>query len=199
MKVRALAITCFLAIPGFFACSAAQAPEYERVLGFPVRFGQSTTRIVFERRILDEPQLHADVEVERVLEGQADRRLRALSAASVSARVRAPVEQQYGGNRPSMNHVARRMWLSSRSLRRRLRAEGVTYEEVAQDAVAELARRLLQDPATTIQQVAARLGFSEASAFHRAFKRWIGLTPTEFREGLTARESARERSHSRSR
>jgi AraC-like DNA-binding protein len=176
------------AVIEFEHAAPSYAGEYPRVLGFPVTFGQRATRIVFERRILDAPQLHADAEVERLLEGQANRRLQALSvASSVAARVRAVVAQECGRTRPSMNEVARRMSVSSRSLRRHLQDEGVTFTEIVEDAIADVARRLLADPAITIQEVAGRLGFSEASSFHRAFKRWTGMTPREFREAPRTR------------
>jgi AraC-like DNA-binding protein len=165
------------------------AAEYQRVLGAPVTFGHGATRVMFERRLLDEPQLHADAELEALLEGQANRRLQALGS-SVAARVRAVVTQECARSRHrtnavapqiSANDIARRMSVSSRTLQRRLQEERVTFTEVVEDAIANVARMLLKDPAATIQEVAWRLGFSESSSFERAFKRWTGMTPWVFR------------------
>jgi AraC-like DNA-binding protein len=158
------------------------AAEVERALGCPVRYRASATRLHFARWLLDAPLLHANPELKRLLESQAERKLAELTVPrSLAARVRAVVLDGQDGARPTMRAMARRLGLSSRSLRRHLHEEGHTYAEVLEQAMAEIARRMLDDPAATIQDVADRLGFSEASAFHRAFKRWTGLTPRQFR------------------
>ncbi len=165
------------------------AAEYLNVLGSPVTFGHRETRVMFERRLLDEPPLHADAEVEARLEGQANLRLQALGS-SVAARVRAVVTRECArprhqandvAPRISTNDVARRLSVSSRTLQRRLQEERVTFAEVVEDAVADVARTLLENPTATIEEVALRLGFSEADSFRRAFKRWTGMTPWAFR------------------
>jgi AraC-like DNA-binding protein len=160
------------------------APEVERVLGCPVEYGADAVRLHFARWLLDANRLHANPELMRLLETQAERNLAALvTPHRLSARVRTAVLDGQDGTRPTMTAMARRLGLSERSLRRRLHEEGVTYAEVVEAALAEVARRLLEDPQATIQDVADRLGFSEASAFHRAFKRWTGRTPRQFRSG----------------
>lgn len=161
----------------------AYAAEVERVLGCPVRYGADAVRLHFARWMLDAARLHANPELMRLLESQAERNLAQLvTPARLSARVRAALLDGKDGARPTMSAMARRLGLSERSLRRRLHQEGLTYAEVVEHALAEVARRLLDDPAATIQEVADRLGFSEASAFHRAFKRWTGQTPGKFRD-----------------
>jgi AraC-like DNA-binding protein len=168
------------------------ADEYTRVLGCEVRFGADGTRIRFPREVLDAPHIHQNTELFNLLASQADRHMESLAlspdgpssgalGAPVSGRVRAIVLEQFD-TKPTMETVARRMGVSARSLRRRLQEEGHGFAELVESAMAEVARRLLGDPATSIQDVADRLGFSEPSAFHRAFKRWTGLTPRQFRE-----------------
>jgi AraC-like DNA-binding protein len=71
--------------------------------------------------------------------------------------------------------------MSERSLRRHLTREGISFPELLTDAQREIAERLLRDSTRTIQQAAYDMGFSSPSAFHRAFKRWTGRTPSEFR------------------
>jgi AraC-like DNA-binding protein len=158
------------------------AGEYPRVLGCPARFGSDATRIHFARALLDTKQRHANGDLFRLLESQALRDLARLTAPPlVSARVRAAILAMYAGTRPTMDEVARRLRMSTRSLRRRLTEEDRTFAELVDEAMAELARHLLADPGITIQEVADRLGFSEPSAFHRAFKRWTGVTPRQHR------------------
>jgi AraC-like DNA-binding protein len=159
------------------------AAEVERVLGCPVRYDSDAIRLHFPRAWLDAARLHANPELMRLLEHQAERNLADLvTPRRLSARVRAAVLDGHDGTRPTMTAMARRLGLSERSLRRRLAEENLTYNEVVEQALAEAARRMLEDPAVTIQEVADRLGFSEASAFHRAFKRWTGQTPRQFRD-----------------
>jgi AraC-like DNA-binding protein len=80
-----------------------------------------------------------------------------------------------------MDQVAKRLGMSARSLRRRLKTEGVPYGAVIDEALGRTARRLLEDSNRTLQDIAYAMGFSEPSAFHRAFKRWTGLTPRQYR------------------
>ena len=80
-----------------------------------------------------------------------------------------------------MREAASGLGLSERSLRRRLLAQGCTFSSLVEGVRIELARELLKDEARSIKQIAAELGFSELSAFHRAFKRCTGDTPVTFR------------------
>ena len=81
----------------------------------------------------------------------------------------------------SMPYVARKFGVSGRSLRRQLAAEGKTYAALTTQALAAIAGSCLLDERRTIMDTAHELGFSDNTAFHRAFKRWTGLTPLEYR------------------
>jgi AraC-like DNA-binding protein len=71
--------------------------------------------------------------------------------------------------------------MSVRSLRRRLADEGASYKVLFDEALAVAAMRMLGDSRRTIQDIALAMGFSDPSAFHRAFKRWTGMTPVQYR------------------
>jgi AraC-like DNA-binding protein len=77
--------------------------------------------------------------------------------------------------------VARALATSERTLRRRLSDEGLTFDRLREAELERLARELLRSRASTIEEIAYLLGFSEARAFQRAFKRWTGTTPGAFR------------------
>ena len=82
---------------------------------------------------------------------------------------------------PDVHSVAKMMGLSARTLQRRLSDEGVTYGRVVARARFDLAQRMLEDPACKVIEVALDLGYSDPAHFARAFARWTGLAPREFR------------------
>jgi AraC-like DNA-binding protein len=72
--------------------------------------------------------------------------------------------------------------MSARSLRRYLAAEFTSYRELVRTVLEDSAGHMLRDPKRSIQETASALGFSNVGAFHRAFKRWTGMTPAQYRE-----------------
>lgn len=163
------------------------AAEYERVFEGKALFEQAYTGIEFERELLNATTLNQDAEFHSALEAQAERRLARLARSSTYAeRVRdflleRGASQPSAAQRADMNAVARGLGLSARSLRRRLYDEGVSFVRVAEGALATLAKQLLADEERSIQETAYALGFSDPSAFYRAFKRWTGTTPKSYR------------------
>ncbi len=89
-----------------------------------------------------------------------------------------------------IHQVARHLATSARTLQRRLASEGSSFQEVVEEWRKEAARRHLSDSTLAIAELAFLLGYSEPAAFHRAFKRWFGVTPQGYRRGRTARLGA---------
>jgi AraC-like DNA-binding protein len=165
----------------------AYAAEYARVFEGKARFGRPATLMVFEKKALDVEQLHRDADFYSALILQAERRLSRLSRnLKYVERVREHLLDA-SASRRDMVGTARALGLSVRSLRRRLHEEGSSYGEVAEQALATRAKQLLLDEKRSIEETAYTLGFSAPSAFHRAFKRWTGTTPKEYR---STRDSA---------
>jgi AraC-like DNA-binding protein len=157
------------------------AAEYRRIFGELVRFGQPCTRIVFDRQLMNAVPPHKDDDVHDALQSIALRRISRLTQRTpYSVRVHEYMVQQGPQLRADMGDAAQALGMSVRSLRRRLDAEGKTFHAIANDALATIAKHLLRDKQRTIQEVAYEMGFSDASAFHRAFKRWTGLTPRAY-------------------
>ena len=90
----------------------------------------------------------------------------------------------------SVDKVAAAMHQSTRTLQRRLAERGMTWQQLLDNTRMELARQYLADPALSVAETALLLGFSEQSAFTRAFKRWMGQTPLTYRQGLTMKHAA---------
>ena len=157
--------------------------EYTRVFDRLERFEQPFTGIVFDRSLLELPAPHKDVDVHDALQALAERRLlRITHRTPYALRVRELLVQEGWRRRSDMSAVARALGMSVRSLRRRLESEGKSYQVVANEALTIAATRLLWEKQLTIQQTAYEMGFADTSAFHRAFKRWTGVTPSAYRE-----------------
>lgn len=158
------------------------ADEYRRIFRGTERFGMGSTGFLVSRAILEQTQRYHDVGILGALREQADRSLERLeSADGMAHRVRRLLVREHGRTRPEMDEVAQSLGISARTLRRKLAAEGVGFAQLTEEAMREVACTMLRDPRRSLQEAAYELGFSDPSSFHRAFKRWMGVTPTEFR------------------
>jgi AraC-like DNA-binding protein len=170
-------------IVSFEYAAPAYQREYERVFGGSVLFQQPFTGIVFARALLDAPAPHQDDDVHQALQVLAERRLLHITQSTPYAlRVRELLVRGKGPHRMDMKAVAQALGLSVRSLRRRLADEGKAYDDIGNEALVIVAKHLLRDKQRSIQETAFEMGFSDVSAFHRAFKRWTGTTPSTFRD-----------------
>jgi AraC-like DNA-binding protein len=128
--------------------------------------------------------------VRSALQAIASRRvLRLTRRTPYALRVRDQLVKLGPCVRSDMSQVAHELGMSVRSLRRRLEAEGETFNAVANEAAAIIAKQLLEDKHKSIQEAAFEMGFADASGFHRAFKRWTGVTPRSFLEGKNKAEN----------
>ncbi len=159
------------------------ASRYEGVFGCPVRFGQSANEIVFASALLDVAQLHADDTVRAMLGDTAERLLREREGATTVDRVRTVLRYRRDLSDVDSTTLAAAVGLTPRALRRRLGAEGASLTALLDEARLRLACEDLKRPDSSIKEISDRLGFSEPSAFHRAFKRWTGQTPAQFGKG----------------
>lgn len=158
--------------------------EYRRIFGDVVRFDQPWTELGFPHAWLDRPQLYQSPDLYSLLKTQAERTLGRLErTASLSERVEL-VLSAHSPRQVTMDEAARELGMSARSLRRQLASENVTYGELVERSRILAAKRMLEDPRTSIQEAAFALGFAAPAAFHRAFKRWTGMTPKQYRSSF---------------
>jgi AraC-like DNA-binding protein len=167
----------------FQHAAPSYAGRYESVFGCPVRFAQPANEIVFVSALLDVPQLHADDTVRAMLGDTAERLLREREGATTVDRVRTVLRYRRDLSDVDSNTLAAAVGLTPRALRRRLGAEGASLTALLDEARLRLACEDLKRPDSSIKEISDRLGFSEPSAFHRAFKRWTGQTPAQFGKG----------------
>ena len=158
----------------------ADSEPFRRHFRAPVRFNQETATIVFPARDLDLPVAGADP----VLRGLLEERIRQMKGGSGSEfrdDIRRLLRTRLTGNRCSAGDIAHLMAMHRRTLSRRLKGGGMGYRAIANEVRFEIARQLLEDTEVPLGQIAAALGYSEASAFTRAFRRWSGQTPSDWR------------------
>lgn len=161
------------------------APEdptpYEEFFRAPLRFGAAVDRLRLSPEEWAAPMDHADEVLARLMERHAGILADRLPepAPEIVSNVRQAVLEGLPES-PKANRVARDLFVSTRTLHRRLAAADVTFRQVVEEVRAELAKDYLSNDAS-LSQVAFLLGFSEQSSFNRAFRRWTGMAPGRWR------------------
>ena len=166
--------------------------EHERVLRAPVEFGQPFhVAIVFAAADLDRSVAGADRRLLPVIERHLDELLAKPDSGSTWLdEVRAAIAASVCDGHPKIGTIARRFAMSVRTFQRRLDEHRVAFKDLVEDVRRELSLRYVADGRTSLTDVAFLVGYSELSAFGRAFRRWTGSTPTSMRRHLaTAPES----------
>lgn len=168
----------------------ADVSAYTRLFGREPTFSATANGITFARVILDVPNAHCDPAVSALLERRAERLLADQdSDAHLVERVRDLLRLGSDLGGVTCERIADRLGTSTRALQRRLRSRGTSLSLLTDEVRRTLACDALTDGNVPIKEVADRLGFSEPSAFHRAFKRWTGLTPHGFRAQQRGQET----------
>lgn len=161
------------------------AAPYVRHFGCPVRTGCAVDVMTYAATALDEPFVTRNTDLLGLLVPALDARIAQLSnedLADLTERTRAVLRRMMGGDRLSIDAVARQMHLSARTLQRRLVEAGTTYQALLDDVRLDTARRLLAETRLEPGEIAFVLGFEEVNSFHRAFRRWEGRTPSQWRQ-----------------
>ena len=166
----------------FTYAAPAHRSEYTRFFGGVERFDQPFTGMVVDRKLLDARQLCHDEELERDLRVRAEARLQQSTVPDGYAkRVKDWLFERAFVGRGEMKSVAEGLRMSERSLRRHLATERTSFPKLRMEALSARAKQLLIEPDIPIKEIASSMGFSDATAFHRAFRTWTGMTPSAFR------------------
>lgn len=160
---------------------------HERYFGCPVRYGSDCDALVLSHEALARPNHLADDGISRFLLSHLDEELGALgNDTPLELLVEREISRSLSEGIPRMQDVARRLAMSERTLHRRLSERGVSFRSLVDATRRHVAENLLRDSRYTVTEVAFLTGFSEQSAFNRAFKRWTKQTPTTFRTAAQA-------------
>ncbi len=158
------------------------AERYAEITRAPILFDQPATEVIFDAAVLEQQFPSSDPITARAAERQC---AAALPSSGSSDGLVAATRRILGaspGQYPEPEQLAEALQTSERTLRRALKEMGVSYQTMLDDARREHAVQLLIGTALSVNEIGERLGFSEGRAFRRAFKRWTGQTPTQFRK-----------------
>lgn len=165
--------------------SAKQKAAYEQFFACPVQDNDSHVRVRFPLSYLRIPMPHADPGLKALLDRQAQALLLALPEPDDFSRALQQVLLRLlADGEPTLERVAQVLHLAPRTLQRRLAGHGLSWQQWLDRNREQLARQYLGDPSLGLSDIALLLGFSEQSAFSRAFRRWTGTSPGRFRRQL---------------
>jgi len=156
--------------------------SHEKAFGAPVRFGRRTNAFAFRRRDLDARMPNQDPYLFSVIEPFLKSRCEIVSnPEDFATTVRNQIKLHLGNVKPTITEIARIFGVSDQSLQLQLRENGVTFQDLVTAARKELALHYLNDHSVPLTEVADSLGYSELSAFSRAFRGWTGMSPQRYR------------------
>lgn len=150
----------------------------------PVKFDAEENAIQFDTADLEIPTVKADKHIQQYLVERMDEEIRGISLQvdTLLSEIQLLIKESLPSGIPSILHVAEHQGLSARTLKRRLNEKGKTFRELVQHVQQEEALALLKTSRQSISEIAFLTGFSEQSAFNRAFKRWTGQSPSNYRK-----------------
>ena len=164
-----------------------QAARYRAFFGSKVEFGAKRTELVLSKADASAPLTTADPSLLAILLPTADKKRKSMSKdPPLVDQVRRALGNALSSDDAQLSSVAKRLGITARSLQRRLQDEGTSFQSLRDETRKMLADRYLAE-GLSLAEISFLLGFSEPSAFFRAFKRWTGLTPIERRASLPQR------------
>jgi AraC-like DNA-binding protein len=166
-----------------FAHDAPEAiSEHQRIFGAPVLFGYQTNSLVTESEFLARQVPAADPRLYRIIKRYLEGILEEMpDDRGVLTPIRRVIAESMRDGDPNLVRVAKKMALGPRTLQRQIKEHGMEFKKLVDDTRREFALNYLKDSRNTLTEIAFLLGYSEASAFSRAFKRWTGGTPLAYR------------------
>ena len=147
----------------------------------PLRFHAEEFALVFSRVDLETPLPSANEALAQLHDRFAGEYLARFSTSRITHLTRQTLCRLLPQGEPKRERVAQALHLSQRTLQRRLQEEGTSYQQLLDDTRRDMAEQYLQQPGLTLLEVAYLLGFADPSNFFRAFRRWFGCTPNEYR------------------
>ncbi len=156
--------------------------EHQLFFDAPLVFEAASDTVFFPRRLLDVSLMYNSHALEKFFEQYLEQQLdQASPDMGLTARVREAVLHELSSGPPSADQIAAQLSMSKRSMRRLLAAEGTSYRSIVSSLRQEYAEKLLLQPEMSVSEIAFMLGYTDAGAFSRAFRRGVGVSPREYR------------------
>ena len=170
----------------FSHAEPAHAAHYSQYFHCPVLFSQSAIEIDIPESLCQIPNLAADQEIFLLAQQQCQRMLQQIneanqsSVSSLSAQVQKMMLSQHLKN-ISEDELARNLFMSKRTLARQLDKEGSSFRQIRDSLLCQQAQYYLSDTHLSVEAIASLLDYHDSANFRRAFKRWTGMNPQQFR------------------
>ena len=156
--------------------------QHEKCFGTTVRFGRRTNAIAFRREDLDVRMPEQDPYLFSIIQSFLESRCQSVeNPEDFATIVRNQIKLHLGDDLPTINDIARIFGLSSNKFQKQLKAHGLTFPNLVSAARQELALHYMNDSDMPLTNIAYNLGYSELSAFSRAFRNWTGMSPQRYR------------------
>ena len=160
----------------------AHRPVYEKHFQCPIKFRAAKNVLVFNKADMDVAFLTYNADLLAVVAPQLEAELKQqLAEKSFREQVKGTLKRLLAGERPTIEHVAQELRLSKRTLQRRLTEDGVTFQQLMEEARRELAQHYLLNSSLELNETAYLLGYEDANSFFRAFHEWEGTSPGQWR------------------
>jgi AraC-like DNA-binding protein len=167
---------------------AGDAPErlekYESLFGCPLYFNQPSDLLYFDSAFLARPVVHTEHSLREFLRTAPYQLLimeNEVDGENLTVQVKAMIGHDFSDGFPSFDTISSALNMSAPTLRRRLKREGTTFQQLKDGSRCDAAKLYLDRVELSINEVAGQMGFTDPSAFHRSFKKWTGMTPGQFR------------------
>lgn len=155
--------------------------QWDDLFRVPVKFGAEENCVEIDSDVANEIHSSAHSQMFETHHDMLTRNVAALDESTVAERAGAAIERLLPSAKVTEERVAGIVGMQPRTMHRRLSAEGVTFRALLRDVRMNLARRYMNDASYSVTDVAFMLGYSDVSAFSRAFRSWFGTTPSQFR------------------
>ena len=158
--------------------------SYHRAFQCPILFNQPHYSITYLTKDLETRTAKADEQINQFLLERVDEETKGLefNATKLAVDVEELIKNALPSGIPGVTQIADHLGMSNRTLTRRLGENGVSFRDLIQKVQAEVTKSLLKDTSRSVAEIAFEAGFSEQSAFNRAFKRWTGKSPVDYRK-----------------
>ncbi|MCP1647924.1 AraC-like transcriptional regulator QhpR [Pseudomonas nitroreducens] len=160
---------------------------HKQVFQCPLYFNQPTNRILFPLQTLQMPVAHGNERLYKALEPYLEREREERSVSNeLLAQVTRMIAAEMSSGAPSLDEIGAQLNLSRRTLQRRLKEHGIEYSALVEDVRRELALAYIKDSDYSMTEISLLVGYAESGSFTRAFRRWTGHSPQQYRSSHRA-------------